>query len=239
MLPLQGCSSSAGHSQSTVSFSRRLLRHLILGHDLGVGSRVFDTGQDGGRFVAFLRELQLDAVGWQEAELGANRADGRSSARSRFDEILWERLIDDGPFDAIVARDLPELEQSLLSETSLAATARMLGCLRPGGALAVISRFDPDSGPACGRHRSDCFRRHLETFPGHCRIAEFPDGLLHADPWRWIVRRQPRFIVATLRVPALALTRSQWLAAAESAAAARESDCCAAFHRADDRWHAA
>ena len=226
MLPPQGCSWSGADS---CELSRRALRHLIVGHGLNVGSRVFDTGTDSGQLLAFLRALQLDALGWNDLR--------RAPAASLSVEHERDMLAAAGPFDVIVARDLPSLEQSLLFPAPLTAAAQLLSCLRPGGSLVYIVRCDLNSGTRRDHHSAACYERHLQTFPGRVTLAEFPDGLLQADPLRWIARRQGRTLLASLRIPAASTTLREWLAAAT--AGASTGSCCAAFAARLDRSHAA
>ena len=237
MLPRHGCSSPVCASSFGSALSRRLLRHLILGHGLGVGARVFDTGRDGGRFTAFLRELQLDALGWDDLDLRWPGSGFESLAGS--DEDALDQLVDDGPFDMILARDLPFLQTSLLSASSLAASLQLLGALRPGGSLILLGRYDADSARPDQRHRTECYLQHLRQFPGRCEAVQFADGLLHSRPWRWFGPRQPRWIVATLRLPAIGLTAGQWRAASEVAAQGCDHGCCPAFSGIVDRSYAA
>ena len=96
MLPPQGCSWSGAES---CELPRRALRHLIVGHGLNVGSRVFDTGTHSGQLLAFLKALQLEAIGWSDLP----HPSGGSSS-------LEDLLAAAGPFDVIVARDLPSLD---------------------------------------------------------------------------------------------------------------------------------
>lgn len=228
MLPPQGCSWSGADS---CELPRRALRRLIVGHGLSVGSRVFDTCADSGQLLAFLRALQLDALGWSDLRRGPGPAGSISLEHER------DLLAAAGPFDVIVARDLPSLEQSLLFPAPLSATAHLLSCLRPGGSLVYIVRCDLNSGTRRDHHSAACYERHLQTFPGRVTLAEFPDGLLHADPLRWIARRQGRTLLASLRVPAACTTLREWIAAAT--AGASTGSCCAAFAARLDRSHAA
>ena len=226
MLPPQGCSWSGADS---CELPRRALRHLIVGHGLHVGSRVFDTGAHSGPLLAFLKSLQLEALGWSDLRRGAER--------SLSSERLRDLLAAAGPFDLMVAREMLSLDCSLFGPASLTATAQLLSCLRPGGSLVCIGRCDLNAVSRRDHHLASCYQRHLQTFPGRVTLAEFPDGLLHADPLRWIARRQGRTLLASLRIPETPMTAREWLAAATAGASA--ASCCPAFAARIDRSHAA
>lgn len=235
MLPPQGCSWSGADS---CELPRRALRHLIIGHGLSVGSRVFDTAPEGGSLVGFLKALQIEALGW--AHLPPRSQARPSSAVEKTARSLEPRidlLSAAGPFDVIVARELPSLRQSLLFPGPLAATAHLLSCIRPGGSLVYAVRSDLDSGNRYDHHAAACYRSHLETFRGRVTVAEFPDGLLHADPLRWIARRQGRTLLASLHIPTGPISPGEWFAAAT--AGVSTASCCRAFASRADRSHAA
>ena len=60
---LQWLQSDSAIRLARTGLPRRVLRHLIFGHDVGVGSRVLDIGCGGGELVRFFDELGIKAAG--------------------------------------------------------------------------------------------------------------------------------------------------------------------------------
>ena len=97
-------------------FPRRLLRYLLVGHGLGVGSRVLDTGEDE-HLVRFLRELRLEA--FRPGDLGIQ-------------ELYLEQA-----FDMVVLRDLKS--SGKLRGEALSVVEQYLPSVRRGGSVVLLA----------------------------------------------------------------------------------------------------
>ena len=207
--------------------SRRLLRRLIVGHGLGVGSRVLVVGRQTSALVDFLNRLGLVAHSSQTVDAEPSPQKGeRRIADDAADELAW----DEGGWDLVLGFELTGYDASLSAADALHATAELLSWARPGGYALLLMRTG-QPGFAGLRHSPSCFVRHFSQFNGTLVSDEFPDGLAAVDPLSWIVGRRPRagYLLAGLRLPLAALSRFEWHDQAERAI--QSEDCC--------RWKAA
>jgi hypothetical protein len=204
--------------------SRRLLRRLIVGHGLGVGSRVLVAGRDTAALVGFLGRLGLIAHASESPpapESSSIDAAATGDSVAEPDPVLWEET----GWDLVLGLDLSAYEGSLYSAAAMHATAELLSCARPGGhaLLLVQSR---ERGFAHSGHAASCFLRHLSHFPGSLLAGEFSNGLVPVDPLAWIVGRRPRpgCLLAGLRLPDDPRSRFDWHDQAEHGI--RPENCC-------------
>ncbi|HUG94167.1 MAG TPA: hypothetical protein VML55_25285 [Planctomycetaceae bacterium] len=211
-------------------FPRRVMRRLIVGSGLGVGSRVLLAGRGAAALLPFFEGLGLAATGCDDddAEAAAHQAAaangelpaGRFAARSAHDEPAW---------DLVLGIELSAWDGSLFAGRALHATANLLSCTRPDGRAVLLVRFG-EGGCAAGGHTASCFVRHLSHFRGDLDVCDFPEGLARVDRFAWIVGRRPRpgCLLAGLRVPAVPPSPFGWHEQAE--AAVRHENCCRLSH---------
>jgi len=206
---------------------RRLLRHLIVSHGIGVGSHVLDVGCGSGELTGYLSFLGIDVTGLDStpAVIAAAR---RAVPDLDFQLTRSEQDVPspDRQFDLVIVRELNLYGHNLASGESLGTTARLLSALRPGGTLVFLAPVDDtDESPP---HSTTCFQQHLSCFPGDVESALFQDGILQQFVAGWFSRqRSPRgHLVTKIQIPLLLMERSDWLRHAESAAATDNQPCC-------------
>ena len=188
-----------GGADVPAGWPRRVLRHLVLGHGLGVGSRVLDTGRDSGQLVRFLNGLHLEA-----------------SSLPRGDEAVAGTVASaEDRYDLVIVRDLPAHRQSHSGAEAFEETADLLAQVSPGRCLSFLLH----DGRAVDRVAADV-ERHLRRFPGTCITTTFSEGVMPVLPWQWITGHSPHggFAMVTLRVPAAPLSREDWQRLGRSAA---------------------
>jgi hypothetical protein len=210
--------------QLPAGVSRKLMRRLIVGTDLGVGSRVLVTGRAADDMVEFLVRLGLSA-----AALTGSADQPATTDTSREKQIRCQRetelTADELTWDLVLGLGLDAYEGSLLAAEALHTTADLLASLRPLGRLILLVPIHGD-GCAAGGHAASCFVRHMSSFAGAVEISGVTDGLVGVDPLGWIVGRRPRqdHLLAGLRTPEAAPSRFGWHEQAE--AAVRAEGCC-------------
>lgn len=197
---------------------RRVLRHLIFAHDVGVGSRVLVAGCGDGQLVQFFDRLGISAVGLEHS-----LPPGREVA------------LKPHQFDLVVVHDLSVYQGSLCSRAALRSTADLLACARPGGHLVMLARYQRTSwGEAVG-HAESCFMRHLSRFPGPISTAAFRQRRLPLISRIFYPSRRNEIpsrvagglVTASLQSPRSSLSRADWLRRAETAADSSAEFCCA------------
>lgn len=210
-----------------IRLPRRLLRHLIVAHGIGVGSRVLDAGCGSGELTGYLSLLGIDVTGLDSSPVAIAAA---RRTVPNFDLHLTRSEHDvpspDRQFDLVIVRGLSVYGHSLTSGEALGTTARLLSGLRPGGTLAFLARTGvPDERFG---HSTACYRQHLSCFPGDVESVLFQDGILQQFVPGWFSRyRSPSgHLVTKIRTPSLPLERSEWLRHAKSAAATDYQSCC-------------
>jgi len=206
---------------------RRLLRHLIVSHGIGVGSRVLDAGCGSGELAGYLSLLGIDVTGLDSSPIVI------AAARQTFPKLDFhltcsehDILPPDRLFDLVIVRELSLYDQCLASKETLGMTARLLSGLRPGGTLVFLTptAVSDDSST----HTTACYRRHLSGFPGNATSMIFQNGILQQFIPGWLSRRRAPsgHLLTGIQIPSLPLKRSEWLRHAKSAAAKDNRPCC-------------
>jgi SAM-dependent methyltransferase len=228
-----------GSAVSTVPLPRAVVRHLLFTHQIGLGSKVLDVGCGHGELVHFLDDLGMDAVGLDESPDNVRWA-AEHEPRSDFQlvttpaEQSLEHIANDEPLDLIVVRHLTSYDGNLFCSTSFQATAKLLQHLRPNGWFTFLVHRDTSRRDANTSHKVSCFARHLSFFPGTCRVSHFADCELSmiANDWLHLHRHNGEFLVASVRVPQVALSAEEWQRLAKNAANSHTGSCCSWAARA-------
>jgi SAM-dependent methyltransferase len=211
--------------------SRRVLRHVIVKHDLPVGSSILDVGCGTGQLVHFLHQLGFDVTGIDRNEevIAASRklAPSLDLRYGRFDETAISGM---RAFDAILLRDFAGYDDDLFSERSLRATANLLSCLRPGRMLVFLARTGAAHLETAAAHSMACYQAHLAAFPGVAQTSVLPDSYAKPGTWKSLLAGQKPigYLTATMQVPAMPVSRDDWLEFAASAARVQRPACCQA-----------
>ena len=180
---------------------RRVVRHLVFAHGLGVGSRVV-LGGDGAEAAATL----LARIG-----MAAETAGFASLERASYDAAFW---LDLSP--------APPGERSLFSAAALGRTAGLLAAVRPGGWFVLISRVcEPE-----GSHDPGCLEQHLSAFPGTATLATFADRTVGNHARTITGEPRPAYAVLSWQAPAEPAEPSLWRRKATAAACGLDVPCC-------------
>ena len=215
--------------------SRRVLRHVIVKHDLPIGSSILDVGCGSGQLVHFLHQLGFDVTGVDRSEgLIAEFRELAPSLDLRhcpFDETAITGLRE---FDVVLLRDFAGYDDDLFSERSLMATADLLSCLRPGRVLVFLARTGAAQLETPVVHSMACYQAHLAAFPGVAQTSVLPDSYAKPNTWKsLLVGQQPTgYLTATMQIPAIPISRDNWLEFAASAARVQRPTCCQALQTA-------
>ena len=184
---------------SNPPYSRKVLRELIFGNDMRIGSRVLHVGCGKGDLTAFLADLAIDVVGIDES------ISDIQAASQRFPEIDFRAVSS----DQIIPLAPQKFDQVIFEYNGKLVSpywqAQLLSCLRPAGTLILVQKIDanPERQPVI----SSCF-------PGRRKEKTFNPGLLS----RWLAAQYNSTIQLTsLRKPAQSIPRKEWLRMAESA----------------------
>jgi SAM-dependent methyltransferase len=215
---------------------RRVLRHLIFSHDIGVGSRVLDVGCGTGDLVRFLDELGIKASGIASSEEELEQANASVAGLEFFGPDDCRRLCDQGrSFDLVVVRASAPHAINLFSQEAFARTAGLIEILRPAGNLVFVQQNGSCASGDRTAHASSCYSRHLCMFPGSCKTAEFPTSGHQIEMIRRMFVAQPseHIVTATYSRPLESSTQYEWQAIARVAADSHRDRCCrgvAALH---------
>ncbi len=228
-----------GSVVSSNPLPRAVLRHLLLDHQVGLGSRVLDVGCGHGELVHHLDNLGIDANGLDESPDNVDCAK-RLEPRSDFQLVTapavqsLEHIGNDEPLDLIVVRHLTTYDGNLFGASSFQATAKLLQHLRPGGWLVFLVHRDTAERREDTRHDVACFARHLSSFPGTCRVSHFADCELStiANDWLHGHRHHGEFLVTSLRAPQVRMSAAVWQQLATQAAGSHGDTCCSWATRA-------
>lgn len=207
---------------------RKVLRHLVVAHGVGVGSRVLDVGCGGGELVGFLQDLGLFATGCEESAVKLTRARRNNPKLDLVHCQAFERGVPFAAhqFDLILVRNLSVYHGNLLAADALKTTAHLAACVRPGGYLVFLTSMAEEPADAGPAHDGSCFLRHVSLFRGSAETAEFPDRF----PLRRLqLVKSPApagHRLTGLRVPRWPLPRADWGRQAENAVRVPAEACC-------------
>lgn len=213
----------SGRMPTHLVLPQRVLKGVLVGHNVGIGARVLDAGCRGGELLTFLQELGIEAFGLEDDEAAARHAP--ADLPIQFAQLDVALPFAAHQFDLVLVRDLKILRQDLLSVRTRLATANLAACVRPGGHLLFLHEESIDQ-PHDG-HRATCFRRHLAGFPGAVETADY-----HASPirrlrlWRAEEPASVCYHTTSLHVPSVPLSREGWQLAARRLETP-PSACCA------------
>lgn len=215
--------------------SRRVLRHVIVKHDLPIGSSILDVGCGSGQLVYFLHQLGFDVTGIDRSEevIAASRelAPSLDLRYGQFDETAITGLRE---FDVVLLRDFAGYDDDLFSARSLTATANLLSCLRPGRVLVFLARTGAAHLETPAAHSIACFQAHLGAFPGVAQTSVLPDSYAKPGTWKSLLagQRPTGYLTAMMQIPAMPVSREDWLEFAASAARVQRPPCCQAVQSA-------
>lgn len=201
---------------------QRVLKGVLVGHNIGIGARVLDAGCRGGELLTFLYDLGIEAFGLEDDEAAARHAS--VDLPIQFAQLDVALPFAAHQFDLVLVRDLKILRQDLLSVRTRQATANLAACVRPGGYLLFLQEESTDG--AHEGHDATCFSRHLAGFPGVVETAEY-----HASPirrlrlWRADEPATVCYHTISLHVPSVPLSREGWQLAARRLEAPQAA-CC-------------
>lgn len=206
---------------------RRVLRHLIVSHDVGVGSRVLDVGCGNGELVRFLDELGIKAAGVATNAIDLRTARASSPGLEFFEaQDLPLLAADQRSFDLVIVRDFATHGENLFRPAAFDVTAGLIEVLRPGGSLAFLQQPHASSAQNA-RHAASCFSRHLCIFPGHCKTSEFSEsGQIDAIRRMFGPPASDQVVTATYCRPLESSTHYEWRAIGRVAAASHRDKCC-------------
>jgi SAM-dependent methyltransferase len=213
----------------TTGLPLRVLRHLIVKHDIPIGSRVLDVGCGRGQLVQFLYELGFDVTGIDESQSAieqARRAAPQLDLRhGRADELAPCRQ---HMFDIVLIRGLANYREDIFTEEAFQATANLLSCVRPGMLLIFLVKIGYPAWGQRAAHSVACYEQHLAAFPGRCETTGWPDSYMQPETWRSFLsgRRPAGYVTATLKIPPSPLSRDDWLQLADSATNSYRGRCC-------------
>ncbi len=224
-----------GSAVSSAPLPRAVMRHLLFTHQVGMGSRVLVVGCGHGELVHIFDELGMDTEGLDESPENVSWA-AEHEPRSDFQlvsspaEQSLEHIGSDEPYNLIVVRHLTTYDGNLFCPSSFLATAKLLQHLRPNGWFTFVVHRDSSRRSVRESHEVSCFARHLSFFPGTCRVSHFADCELStiANDWLHLHRHHGEFLVASLRVPHVALSATEWQRLAIQAAESQLS-CCGSW----------
>jgi SAM-dependent methyltransferase len=202
---------AASKPTSHVDLPRRVLRHLIFAHRLAVGSRVLDVGDGHEKFTNYLNGLGIEADGFDEMDPEQS--------------TLSEALVPSS-YDMILVHESLSTSASLLTRSTLQATAKLLGLLKPGGHLVFLDHRPATLFADAQGHDAGCYTQHLSPFPGTIATKSFPDGLFGRQAMTWMLGLGPRsgYFTVSLRILKRSLARENWVALVGDAL--ESSRCC-------------
>lgn len=174
-------------------YSRKVLREIILGHDMMIGSRVLHCCCGQGDLTAFLSDLGIDVVGIDES------ASNIQTASKRFPEVDFRAVSS----DQIIPFAPQKFDQVIFEykekHFSPYWQAQLLSCLRPAGTLILVQKIDTN-----GKQPVDI----ASCFPGRRTEKIFTPGVFT----RWFASDQNSTIhLRSMQVPALSIPRKEWL----------------------------
>ena len=192
---------------------RLFLRDLIVGCDLGYGSRLIDVGCGQGELTSFCHSLGIDAAGYDDD------VEAVAAARIAFPELAFDAgtLANSipyaaGEYDAAFVRGMAVYEDELDSIEAYASTANLLSCLRPLGKLVFL--FDDALAPIGDSFngRQQALSEHFGQFPGRCRAEVYAEGIGRFVSPSFLLGRRPRrgHSVLTMQIPSQPIDRLNW-----------------------------
>ncbi len=209
---------------------RRILRHLIFTHHIGVGSRILDVGCGRGDLVRFFNQLGFKASGiderYKRVAVGLRETPTLDLKDGSLDELITTF---DEKFDLIIIRQYGDYQNYLFSPNSFDTTAKILSLINPGGALVFLQKREYGSEYEISGHVGECFQKHLDNFPVDCQIADFPDKILHRKTVRRLFSKRPRagYFAATVFVDEkTAQNPEKWQYIADAASLKFRVPCC-------------
>jgi len=174
-------------------YSRKIMREIILGHDLMVGSRVLHAGCGDGVLTAYLSDLSIDVVGIDESSAQIKIAKQRNP-QIPFYTVQQQQIIPlpSSSFDQVIVEN---------SGDSLSGFwhAQLLSCLRPGGTLIGLQKIRPESASQL---------KIPSYFPGKRSEKIISPGIFN----RWFSTvYNCNTKITSLRIPAKTISRKEWL----------------------------
>ena len=209
---------------------RRILRHLIFTHRIGVGSRILDVGCGRGDLVRFFNQLGFKASGidqrYKRIAVGLRETPGLDLRDGQLNEVIPSF---EDPFDLIIVRSHELYENFLFSPDVFDSTALLLSKVKAGGALVFLQKREYGSEYERTGHVGECFQKHLDHFPVECQLADFPDRILHGRTLRRYLSRRPRagyFSATVFMDQKTSENPEKWQYIADSASMKFRVPCC-------------
>lgn len=135
----------------TPSIPRRVLRHLVTNHSLGIGSRILIGGDESEELTCFFNRLGIEATS----------LDPVARRQEQFDAAVWIDLSQSG-------------RQSLCSLGALERSNSYLQSVRPRGTFFYVMR----TAAYGAGHETKCLETHFEQLTDHAQLTVFPDRSL-------------------------------------------------------------
>lgn len=171
---------------------RAVMRQLLFGHGVFVGSRVLILGDTRDGFVRYFDYLGIDVLS----------VDTAAKLQQQPEEPFRK------PFDLILLRNFEAYRTSLFHPGAYETTGDLLSNVRPGGSLAFLDQAAnlDETGKATARrperHRESCIVEHFAAFPGQVHTWHPSDGFGLATTWNRLLRRpRPVYRIVSLRLP--------------------------------------
>ena len=212
-----------------VRLSRRLLRYVVMGHELVPGARVLEIGCGAGELTGYLHRLSMEVTAYER------NTDALKAAIKALPDVeirVWkddyQHLGDDGQYDLVIANGGEVLAGDLFSESALRWTAQLAGCLRSGGSLMYLVRHDPEQLENPVGHLTSCYTRLFSRFPGTITSFMVPDSFSDRRTWDWLLGRRPRsgYLAVSLHLPQRLMTSFEWHQWLAQEIARPKEPCC-------------
>lgn len=213
---------------------RSVVRYLAGSCGAGIGSRVLVAGCGSGELVRCLSHFGFRAAGLDESpELIAAAQRESPDIEYYCRQPVFDNPCAEAAYDLVIVQSMDVLRESLLSRPALRTTASLLSCLRPGKRLAILANRHPSADQPA--HGACCYERQLALLAGGVvRVEEFQAGVAGDTPPCAVEQRSlaAGWFVVSLRAPAAAGGREEWLRAADRVAGGMAGvSCCEAAQR--------
>lgn len=200
---------------------KTVLRHVVMGHGLSVGSRVLVAGCINGNLVRFFDYLGMDACGLHasesEIETARMAAPDHEFYHWRPDEPLQ---LPEREFDFVLVKNDSTSLETATPIASFAATADLLARLVPGGHLCFVSSVGSSRLGKSVDQPAVRYERQLSSFPGTFKTTRLGNGLnrLFRRSWIFGSENATEYSVASLKTPPKPYSLGEWHRFADAAA---------------------
>lgn len=200
-------------STDNLPLPRLFLRDLIVGCDLGYGSKLIEVGCGTGELAAFCDSLGIEVAGFDD------QADKIAVAAASYPKIEFHSgtlansiPFEAGAYDAALVRGMNVYQNDLHSIEAYASTANLLSCLRPLGRLVFLFEDSLAEIGDSNNRRQQELSEHFSQFPGRCRPEVYAEGIGRFVSPSFLLGRRPRrgHTLLTMQVPPKPVDRLSW-----------------------------